>query len=207
MKVYGHPMSTATRMVLTTLAEKGREAELVLVDLTKGEHKHPAHLERHPFGVIPVLEDDGLQLYESRAIVRYLDRKLAGTALTPSDAQSYGRMEQYISVEHSYFTPAAMKVIWERLFKAILGGGAPDEARIEEGLKGVERVFGIIDPVLGKQPYLAGEAFSLAEVCWMPYMDFFVSAGGGALLGDHKNVAAWWERVRTRPSWKKVTGA
>ncbi|WP_426749445.1 glutathione S-transferase family protein [Myxococcus sp. Y35] len=206
MKVYGHPMSTATRMVLTTLAEKGHEAELVLVDLTKGEQKHPAHLERHPFGVIPALEDDGFRLYESRAIVRYLDRKLAGPSLTPSDVQAFARMEQFISVEHCYFTPAAMKVIWERLFKGLLGGGAPDEARIEEGMKGIERVFGIVDPVLGKQPYLAGDSFSLAEICWMPYMDFFVAAGGGALLGNYKGVSAWWERVSARPSWKKVTG-
>lgn len=123
MKVYGLPMSTATRMVLATLAEKGQEAELVSVDLTKGEHKASPHVERHPFGVIPVLEDDdGFRLYESRAIIRYLDRKLPGASLTPSDVHAYARMEQFISVEHCYFSPAAMKVIWERLFKKFLGG-------------------------------------------------------------------------------------
>ncbi|NOJ81296.1 glutathione S-transferase family protein [Myxococcus xanthus] len=208
MKVYGLPMSTATRSVLTTLAEKGQEAELVLVDLTKGEQKSPAHLALHPFGVIPAFEDDdGFRLYESRAIIRYLDRKLPGTSLTPSDVHAYARMEQFISVEQCYFSPAAMKVIWERLFKKMMGGGTPDEARISEGLQGVERVFGIIEPVLGKQQYLAGDSFSLAEVTWMPYMDFFVAAGGAELVGKHPNVAAWWERVRSRPSWKKVTGA
>lgn len=208
MKVYGHPMSTATRMVLATLAEKGQEAELVLVDLTKGEHKSPANVERHPFGVIPAFEDDdGFRLYESRAIIRYLDRKLPGASLTPSDVHAYARMEQFISVEHCYFTPNAMKVIWERLFKGLLGGGAPDPARIDEGLQGVERVFGIIEPVLGKQQYLAGDAFSLAELTWMPYLEFFVAAGGGELVARHPNVAAWWERIRSRPSWKKVTAA
>ncbi|GHG69353.1 glutathione binding-like protein [Comamonas sp. JC664] len=208
MKVYGHPMSTATRMVLTTLAEKGQEAELVVIDLAKGEHKQPAHVERQPFGVIPAFEDDdGFRVYESRAIIRYLDRKLPGAALTPSDARAFAAMEQFISVEHSYFTPAAMKVIWERLFKPFFGGGAADDARIDEGMKGVERVLGIVDPVLSKQPYLAGESFSLAEVCWMPFMEFFVAAGGGTLLGQHKGVASWWERVSARPSWKKVTGA
>ncbi|NMO19465.1 glutathione S-transferase family protein [Pyxidicoccus fallax] len=207
MKVYGHPMSTCTRKVLTTLAEKGQEAQLVLVDLTKGEHKQPAHVARQPFGVIPALEDDdGSMLYESRAIIRYLDRKLPGTSLTPTNPRAYGLMEQYISVEQSYFTPAAMKVIWERFFKPHMGGGAADEARVKEGLEGVEKVFGIIDPVLGKQQYFAGDSFSLAEVSWMPYMEFFVAAGGGDLLNKHKNVAAWWNRASSRPSWKKVTG-
>ncbi len=207
MKVYGHPMSTCTRKVLATLAEKGQEAQLVLVDLGKGEQKQPAHLARQPFGVVPVLEeDDGSLLYESRAIMRYLDRKLPGTPLTPANPRAYGLMEQYISVEHSYFTPAAMKVIWERLFKPHMGGGAADEAKIQDGLKGVEKVFGIIDPVLGKQQFLAGDSFSLAEISWAPYMEFFAASGGTDLINKHKSVAAWWERDSSRPSWKKVAG-
>lgn len=207
MKVYGHPMSTCTRKVLATLAEKGHEAQLVLVDLGKGEHKQPAHLARHPFGVIPVLEeDDGSLLYESRAIMRYLDRKLPGSPLTPTNLRAYGLMEQFISVEHSNFAPAAMKVIWERFFKPHMGGGAADEAKVQDGLQGVEKVFGIIDPVLGKQQFLAGDSFSLAEISWAPYMEFFAAAGGTELINKHKNVAAWWGRVSSRPSWKKVAG-
>jgi glutathione S-transferase len=206
MKLYGHPMSTCTRKVLTTLAEKGQEAQFVLVDLMKGEQKQPAHLARQPFGVIPALEDDGTTFYESRAIIRYLDRKLPGTSLTPTDPRAYGLMEQYISVEQSYFTPAAMKVIMERFFKPHMGGGTPDEARVAEGLQGTEKVFGILDPVLGKQQYLAGDSFSLAEISWMPYMEYFALAGGADLINKHKNVAAWWNRVSSRPSWKKATG-
>ncbi|HZI12743.1 MAG TPA: glutathione S-transferase N-terminal domain-containing protein [Myxococcus sp.] len=207
MKLYGHPMSTCTRKVLATLAEKGQEAQFVLVDLAKGEQKQPAHLARQPFGVIPAFEDDdGFMFYESRAIIRYLDRKLPGNPLTPANLKAYALMEQYISVEQSNFTPAAMKVIMERFFKLHMGGGAPDEAKVKDGLQGVEKVFGIIDPVLGKQQYLAGDSFSLAEICWAPYMDFFAAAGGADLINQHKNVAAWWGRVSSRPSWKKATG-
>lgn len=206
MKLYGHPMSTCTRKVLATLAEKGQEAQFVLVDLAKGEQKQPEHLARQPFGVIPAFEDDGFMMYESRAIIRYLDRKLPGNPLTPADPKAYGLMEQYLSVEHSNFTPAAMKVIWERFFKPHMGGGAADEAKVQDGLKGVEKVFGIIDPVLGKQQYLAGDSFSLAEISWAPYMEYFALSGGTELINKHKNVAAWWGRVSSRPSWKKVTG-
>jgi glutathione S-transferase len=207
MKVYGHPMSNCTRKVLATLAEKGQEAQLVLVDLMKGEHKQPAHLARQPFGVIPAFEDDdGFMFYESRAIIRYLDRKLPGNPLTPANPRAYALMEQYISVEQSTFSPAAMKVIMERFFKPHMGGGAPDEAKVQEGLKGVEKVFGIMDPVLGKQQYLAGDSFSLAEICWAPYMEYLAVAGGADLINKHKNVAAWWGRVSSRPSWKKVAG-
>ena len=53
MKVFGHPMSTCTRKVLTVLAEKGQKFDFVLVDLSKGEHKQAEHLDRQPFGVVP----------------------------------------------------------------------------------------------------------------------------------------------------------
>src|SRR5262245_44745205 len=108
MKLYLNPFSTCSRKVLATLAEKQAEAEMVVIDLGKGEQKQPAHLARQPFGVVPVLDDDGFQLYESRAIVRYLDEKLPGVALTPGDARGRARMEQWISIEYSYFSPAAM---------------------------------------------------------------------------------------------------
>ncbi len=77
IKVYGINMSTCTRRVLVTLIEMGLPHELVLVDLMKGEHKQPPHLARQPFGQVPVLEDvDGFQIFESRAIIRYLAKKV-----------------------------------------------------------------------------------------------------------------------------------
>src|SRR4051812_27691948 len=111
MKVYGHPMSTCTRKVLATLAEREAPFELVLVDLMKGHHKAPEHLARQPFGQIPVLEEGDFRLYESRAIIRYLDEVLPGHKLTPSDAKGRAVMEQWISIESSNFTPHAMKII------------------------------------------------------------------------------------------------
>lgn len=205
MKVYGHPMSTCTRKVLTTLAEKGHEATFVLVDLAKGEQKSPAHLARQPFGVVPVLEaDDGTLLYESRAIIRYLDRVLPGTPLTPSQPRAFGWMEQFISVEQSYFSPAAMKIIMVELFHR--GEGSEAAARVAEGRQGVQKALGVIEPVLGRQPFLAGDAFSLADVVWMPYLGYLAVTSGKDLVGPFPNVSAWWNRISARPSWKKVAG-
>lgn len=207
MKVYGHPGSIYTRMVLTALAEKGHEAEFVLVDLPTGAHKLPEHLARHPFGVVPAFEDDdGFALYESQAIMRYLDRKLTGPSLTPSQPRALGLMEQSVNVGLNYFGPAAFKVIWEKFLKQFMGGGAVDEAVVTAGRQGMEKVFGLIDPVLGRQPYLAGEDFSLADVTWMPFMAYLFPAGEAETVARYKNVAAWWERVSGRPAWRKVNG-
>ncbi|WP_338869729.1 glutathione S-transferase N-terminal domain-containing protein [Myxococcus stipitatus] len=85
MKVHGHPMSTCTRKVLTTLAEKGHEATFVLVDLAKGEQKSPAHLARQPFGVVPVLE----AMEEGRRLVR---RRGVGARFTAPPSTSRHRL-------------------------------------------------------------------------------------------------------------------
>src|SRR5438128_562767 len=100
MILYGHPGSGCTRKVLTILAEKGIEAPLVLIDMSRGEHKGVEHLARHPFGVIPALAIDGFTMYESRAIVRYLEDRFPSPSLTPTDRRSRAMMEQYLSVEY-----------------------------------------------------------------------------------------------------------
>lgn len=205
MKVYGHPMSTCTRKVLTVLAEKGHEAELVVVDLMKGEHKQDPHLARHPFGVIPVLDDDGFQLYESRAIIRYLDEKLGGVRLTPADVKERALAEQWVSVEYSYFTPQAMKIIMEMLFNR-MGGKAPDMEKVEKARVEVGRVLDVADKTLAKQEYFGGSTFSLTDIGWMPYVQYLFAAESGDLVTSRAGVRAWWERVSSRPSWKKVAG-
>ena len=92
MKLYGHPWSINTRKSLMTLGEKGHDAELVVVNLPGGEHKQAAHIARHPFGKVPVLDDDGFVVYEARAINRYLDEKLDGPRLTPRDPRAAARV-------------------------------------------------------------------------------------------------------------------
>jgi glutathione S-transferase len=79
IKVFGHPASTCTRKVLSTLHEIGKPFKLQPVDIfAKGEHKQPEHLARQPFGRVPAIDDNGFALYESRAIIRYLNDHYSG---------------------------------------------------------------------------------------------------------------------------------
>ncbi|RKG57883.1 glutathione S-transferase family protein [Corallococcus sp. CA054B] len=201
MKLHGNPMSTCTRKVLTVLAEKGREVELVNVDLMKGEQKSPAHVARQPFGVVPALElDDGFVMYESRAISRFLDRTLPGPSLTPADPKAYALMEQFIGVEQSYFSGPAMKIVMERF------RGTNNEENIAKGREGLKRPLEVLDEALANRPYLAGNDFTLAEVCFAPYMEYLFAIGEKDTVAPYKNVMAWWDRVSNRPSVKKASG-
>jgi glutathione S-transferase len=183
MKLHGHPASPSTRLVLTTLAEKGHEAELILVDPARGASRSPEHLVHQPFGLVPVLEDGDFVLYESRAICRYVNEKLPGPSLVPATVEGRARMEQFISIEQSH------------LSGAILTGPPAD----------LVRPLDVLDRALERGDYLAG-TFSLADIFYIPAMDRLFLAGQGHLLTSRHHLAAWWGRLRERPSWKKVTG-
>ncbi len=204
IKLYAHPASTCSRKVLCTLHEKGAAFDFTLVDITKGEQKGAEHLARQPFGVVPALEDDGFSLYESRAIIRYLDAKLPGTSLTPSSLHDRARMDQWMSVEQSYFTPAAMKAVLE-IWYSSMQGRTPDQAVVDAGLTAAERPLDVLEKGLEGKDYLAGD-FSLADICFAPYLQYLSDMGIAKGVTSRPNVAAWWARISARPSWQKAIG-
>ena len=94
--VHSIPGSPFGRSVMATLEEK--HASWRLAPVVPGTMRSPVHLARHPFGRVPVLEHDGFSLYETQAILRYLDRIVPAPALSPSDAKRLARMDQVMMV-------------------------------------------------------------------------------------------------------------
>lgn len=204
MKLYGHPLSSCTRKVLVTAAEKAADVDLVTIDLFAGEHKQPAHLARHPFGVVPVLDDDGFVLFESRAIVRYLDGRLPGASLVPASARACARMDQWLSVDQSYVAPHVHTLVVQRILRR--HDGLPvDVAAVSEAERGLAQAFAAIDRALQGDRYLAGELFSLADISLMPYVAGLAAVEAAHLLGDLRHVTRWWAEVSARASWRTVT--
>lgn len=193
-------MSTCTRKVLTTMAENGVAHEFVLVDLMTGAHKQPVFTAHQPFGQVPFIDDDGFGLYESRAICRYIN-ETSGGKLVPSDAKSKALMEQWISIETSNFTPSAMTFIYHHMFHR-----AQDAAVLENAAAKLTATLTIMDAHLAKHPYFAGAEFSVADISFMPYVDYVLATPAKELITKWPNVSAWWARVSDRASWHKATG-
>lgn len=202
MKLYGHPWSINTRKALTTLAETGQHAELAVVMLPKGEHKRPDHLRLHPFGKVPVLDDNGFLLYETRAINAYLAAK-AGSNLQPTHARERARVDQLVSIAEAYFIPHAVPMIMELLFRPFLGG-EQNVAAIEAGRANLGAPLDVIDRALATSQFLAGDAFTLADIHWMPYLEYLTQLGEGRPIEERPHVHAWWTRVSSRPTWQQV---
>lgn len=200
MKLYGHPVSTCTRKVLMTLAETNTNAELDVVDLGTAAHKKEPHLSRQPFGQIPALDDDGFQFFESRAICRYINEKVGGN-LIPKDIKARALMEEWISVETSNFTPHAMKFVYKYTFHR-----DQDAAVMEAATKGVEKAFEVMEKQLTNNQFLAGSEFSLADICFMPYLEYCMASPVKEIMTKYPHVNAWWNRISERPTWQKTAG-
>jgi glutathione S-transferase len=161
--VHSTPGSPFGRAVLVALEEKRLPYRLRPV--APGTFKSAAHLALHPFGRSPVLEHDGFRLYETQAILRYLDRVGAAPALTPSDPRQAARMDQVMNINDWYLFQGVTNVIaFNRVIKPRLMGLSPDEAAIAAALPKAHAVFDELARLLGERDYFAGEALSLADI-------------------------------------------
>jgi glutathione S-transferase len=183
-----------------TLAETNTPHEFTLVDFAKGEHKAEPHMSRQPFGQVPSLEDGDFKLYESRAMCRYINDKAKGS-LIPSDLRDCARMEQWISVETSNFTGPVMKPVFHHIFRR----EQPAEV-LKTAAAQLDAALGIMDKQLATSPFIAGSSFTLADVCFMPYIEYGMATPAKDQFAKHAHVMAWWNKISERPTWKKVAG-
>lgn len=203
--IYGPHYSTYVRTVRLLCEEKSAEHRLVDVDIFKGEHKAPEHLRRHPFGKVPAFEHDGLALYETSAITRYLDAVLPGPSLTPPSAAGAALMQQAIAVLDSYGYPAMISTIVIQRMIVPMSGGSPDEAAIQAAVPMAETVLRELERMLGQGPWFGGEGLSLADLHLMPIMAYFCATPEGQRLIDATpNLKRWWAAASSRPSMAKT---
>ncbi|UFZ06595.1 glutathione S-transferase family protein [Bradyrhizobium ontarionense] len=203
--VHSVPGSPFGRSVLIALEEKG--APYRLAALAPGESKSPEHLARHPFGRVPVLEHDGFMLYETQAILRYLDRVLPEPGLTPADVRQAARMDQVMNVSDWYLFQGVCNVI---IFQRVIGpqffGTVADEAAIERAMPQARTVIAELSRLLGERPFMVGEALSLADLQAAPQASFLSQTPEWTqLTAEHPNLVAWIDRLEARPSFRSTS--
>lgn len=86
-------------------------------------------------------------------------------------------------------------------------GGQPDDAIVEANIVKLGRVLDVYEGHLAKSKYLAGDFFSLADACHLPYIEHLIGRSKwGEVIDARPHVKAWWEDISARPAWKKVMG-
>ncbi|HTV97324.1 MAG TPA: glutathione S-transferase family protein [Steroidobacteraceae bacterium] len=203
--IHSIPGSPFGRAVLLALEEKNAPYRLVAV--APGTLRTPEHLARHPFGRIPVMEHGDFRLYETQAILRYIDRSLPGPALTPCEPRAIARMDQLMNVNDWYLFQGVGNVIaFQRIVRPKFAGLAPDEALIADAMPRAHAVFEALARELGEQEYFAGSSLSLADLLLAPQLDFMAATPEwAALTAQRANLARWLDRMIGRPSMRSTT--
>lgn len=208
--VHGVAGSPYVRAVLLAFEEKG-EHGWHLAALRPGDQRGAEHLQRHPFARVPAFEHGDFKLYETQAIVRYLDRVLPGPALVPADPRAEARMNQVIGIVDCYLmSQVSSAIVFPRVIAPALGLPV-DAGRVEAALPAARTCVAALAGLLGERPFFAGRELSLADLMVAPHLSFLpLFADGQALLAPHPALAAWIARMEARPSmvattWSRLT--
>jgi glutathione S-transferase len=112
-------------------------------------------------------------------------------------------VEQFISVEASYYTQPLSKMVYQLLFKK-RHGGEPDLKIVNEAREELEKTLDVYEKLLEGKDYLTGE-FTLADLLHIPYTFYAINvAGEGDLWNKRPNVSRWWKNISERECWKNI---
>ncbi|HZP78948.1 MAG TPA: glutathione S-transferase family protein [Pseudolabrys sp.] len=197
--VHGVPGSPFLRAVEMSLREK--DAAYRLKVMGPGDSKSESYLQKNPFGRVPTLEHGDFCLYETQAILRYLDDIFPEPVFEPSDARVAARMNQIIGINDWYFFPkVAAVIVFQRIIGPAFRGSTPDEAAIAAALPMGKTCIAELDRLLGKQQFLTGEQLTIADLILAPQLDFFAVTPEGQALIKGTQLEAWLARMNARPS-------
>lgn len=202
MKFY-NSIGPNPHVVRMFMAEKGLKIDTQDVDLMAGDNRQEAHLARNPHGQMPALElDDGSFVSEILAICEYLEDTHPNPPLIGANAKEKAEARMWTRrIDLNICEPMANGFRFSQglgLFKKRIVT-VPEAA---DGLKKIaqDRLTWLDGQLAGKA-FVCGKRFTLADVLLYCFLDFG-NAVGQPLNPDNKNVAAWFARVKERPSAK-----
>ena len=192
LKLYRHPISGHSHRVQLALSLMDVPHELVHVDVLAGEHKRPAFLALNPFGQVPVIDDDGVVLADSNAILVYLARRYDPEhQWLPTEPKAEAEVFRWFAVAAGplAFGPALARVL------VVLRKQAVPEEVVARSVA----LLGVVESVLGQRPWLAGEGRTLADLAMYTYVAH--APEGGISLDAYPNVRAWLARIEALPGF------
>jgi glutathione S-transferase len=209
------------------LAEKGVAFESRLMTL-RGDQFDPGYMKLNPNAVVPTLVHDGRVVIESTVVMHYIDEAFGGAPLMPADPPARAQVRMMAKLMDEHVHVACMTITFATANRASLArlspeemdaelAKAPDPARSEikrqvvahgldaapvaEALRQQEKLLDRIEAAMRHGAYLAGEEWSLADAAATPYV-WRLKLKLARLWDTRPGVAAWYQRIRQRPSFK-----
>ncbi len=195
----GDARSTYTRSVRIGLAEKG-----IKYAMQQCAPRTPEILALHPFGRIPAFRDGEVRLFESSAILRYLEEAFPGPSLLPQNIRDRALGEQWVSAVNSYFYDVAVRRYVLQYVFPKGADGKPDRSVIGPAVAELTDQLAVFEAGYAR-PFLAGQQPTMADFLLAPivgYLEMFPESK--AILGRLPKLSRAHAAVKERPSWKET---
>lgn len=203
IELYGADYSVYVRSARLALFEKGVACKLIPIDVFAPGGPPASYLELQPFGKIPALKHDDFTLYETAAILRYVDEAFDGPPLQPGSPRPRARMTQFLSILDSQaYKPLVWDIYVERVSKTRKGAPA-DEVKIASALGPARTIVTALESLVADGPFLMGDQLTLADCHAAPMLTLFEAADEGRLLlRSAPRLFAWLQRFKERDSFR-----
>jgi glutathione S-transferase len=197
--------------VMLTLEVKGLNYESKLLEFSKGDHKTPAYLKLNPRGKVPTLKDGDFVLYESLAIMSYIDRKYPDPPLFGKTPEETGLIWRWLAECESYVVSAGDKLVRPIFF----GQGLERVEEIQQGAQTLRDEFKRLDERLARSQWLVGDKLSAADIGIFPITQLVLRAASkeaaqpfnlGFLPLEQRfpNIARWVQRIEALPNYQRT---
>jgi glutathione S-transferase len=199
-EIIGSSRSTYTRVVRMVCEEKGIEYVLSEVELGA-----PEIFAIHPFGKMPVMRHGDLELFESKAIATYLDRRFPGPTVFPSDPLLGALTEQWVSLVNTVIDRTVIRTYLLAYAAPKTADGKPDRQAIDAVTPALREQIGVLDKAVARTGYLVDDQFTFADINLMPILYYMRLVPEGAeALNRAAQLASYYDRHAERPSFKST---
>lgn len=201
IELHGYQYSVYSWIVRLALHEKGKAFDWIEVN-PFAKDVPASYLAIHPFKRVPALIHDGVVVYETGAITRYVDEAFEGPRLQPEEPRDRARCNQIISIVDSYaYWPLVRQVFSHGVFRPMMKLQA-DEKELQRGLEAAPRILSALEDAAGEGRYLCGNDISLADIHLAPMIGYFARAPEGKdLLQKQFRLSAWWADFSKRATF------
>jgi glutathione S-transferase len=200
-RLYHYPLSPFCRKVRLSLAEKRIEVELVE---ERYWEQDADFLRRNPAGKVPVLKLGNRTMAESAAICEYLEEAHPTPALMPKDPEGRYEVRRLVNwFDDKFHEEVTRKLMGERVFKKVMGGGYPDSANVKAGAKAIKFHLDYMAWLLEQRRWLAGNEMTLADfaaAAHLSCLDYIsdVDWNRSDLVKD------WYAKIKSRPAFRSI---
>lgn len=196
MILYNMPLSGnchKVRLMLSFLKLSYKTHDL---DLGADEHQRDAYIKLNPFAQAPVLDDDGIIIRDSQAILVYLAKKYADRRFWPDDPAELAQIISWLSTAANEIQNGPTRIRAHYKFGRVI-----DFKQVTET---TTKVLNIIDTHLADKAWLVGDKMSIADIAIYPYLALIHE--GQIDITPYLNIMAWLSRFESLPDYVSMPG-